>query len=179
MISDQEFDVLRNTSLFAGFTDEQLEMVPKVALSRSFAPEDVIIAEGATDVRSLFCVLEGHCDVLVGGEFIRTIEPGGYFGELALLSDGPRSASVVARDEVHALELTRRHLHGLIGGNPDVALAMLAELAHRLRTTSEALSAAIVTSPEAAAAARAHGFAAAHDEEVYGSIVRGVTPPRG
>lgn len=177
MISEQAFEVLRRTSLFAGFTDEQLEMVPKVALPRNYEPEHVIIEDGATDVRSLYCVLQGQCDVIIAGELHRTIGPGGYFGELALLTDGPRTATVVARTDVVALELTRSHLRGLIAGNPDVALAMLGELAQRLRTTSVALGAAINASLKAAAAARGHGFAAAGDQASgFGSITGAVSP---
>ncbi len=175
MITAHALEVLRSTALFAGFTDEQLEMVPKVAMTRTFAAEQTVITEGATDVRSLFCVLEGTCDVLVGGELHRSIGAGGFFGEMALLSDGPRSASVIARDDVVVLELSRRHLRGLIGGNPEVALSMLGELASRLRTTSDALAAAIAAAPEAAAAARTHGFAAGHEPPPLGSIAGAVS----
>ena len=140
MISEQAMNVLRTTSLFAGFTEEQLEMVPKVGRKRNFEPGARIVEEGATGARSLWLVLEGEVDVLVGGEVHRTLGPGTHFGELALLTEAPRSADVVARTQTLALELSRSHLDGLIAANPQVAIDMLAELATRLRRATEALA---------------------------------------
>lgn len=140
MISQNAMDVLRTTSLFAGFDEEQLEMVPKVGRQREFEPGETIVEEGATGARSLWLVLEGEVDVVVGGEPHRTLGPGTHFGELALLTEAPRSADVVTRTRVVALELSRSHLNGLIAANPQVALDMLAELATRLRYATEALA---------------------------------------
>ena len=140
MISDKAMDVLRTTSLFAGFNEEQLEMVPKVGRERSFESGDKIVEEGATGARSLWLVLDGEVDIVVGGQVLRSQGPGTHFGELALLTDAPRSADVVARTATVALELSRNHLDGLIGANPRVAIDMLAELATRLRGVTERLA---------------------------------------
>lgn len=150
VISDEAFDVLRTTSLFAGFTEEQLEVVPKVGRQRKFEPGERIIEEGTTGAQSFWLVLEGEVDVLVGGRVHRTLGPGSHIGELALLTDAHRSADVVARTPTVALEFSRRHLEGLIASNPQVAVDMLAELATRLRETSEALAEVIASSPDAA-----------------------------
>ena len=147
MISDKARDVLRSTSLFSGFTDEQLEVVPKVALPRKFRPGEMIVEEGTTGARSLWLILEGEVDVLVADQIHRTLGPGEHFGELALLTDARRSADVRARSDVVALELSRRHLEGLIAANPQVAMDMLAELATRLRTATEALADALSEGP--------------------------------
>ena len=147
MISEEAYDVLRTTSLFAGFTDEQLEVVPKVALPREFGPGEIIVEEGATGAQSLWLILEGEVEVLVAGTVHRAMGPGEHFGELALLTDAPRSADVKARTDTVALELSRRHLEGLIGANPQVAIDMLAELALRLRTATEALATALSEGP--------------------------------
>ncbi len=133
-------NVLRTTSLFAGFNEEQLEMVPKVGRERNFESGEMIVEEGSTGARSLWLVLEGEVDIVVAGEVLRSQGPGTHFGELALLAEAPRSADVVARTETVALELSRSHLHGLISANPQVALDMLAELATRLRDVTEALA---------------------------------------
>jgi CRP-like cAMP-binding protein len=140
VISENAMDVLRTTSLFAGFNEEQLEMVPKVGRQRRFETGDKIVEEGATGAQSLWLILEGEVDVVVGGEAHRTLGPGTHFGELALLTDAPRSADVVARTDTLALEFSRRHLDGLIAANPQVAIDMLAELATRLRRATEALA---------------------------------------
>ena len=134
MISETAFDALRSTSLFAGFTEEQLEMVPKVGRVREFAAGDCVVQVGEEANPGLWLVLEGTARVEVEGELLRTIGAGGHFGEMALLTGEPRSADVLAQTDMVGLELTDRHLKALIGREPDVAIAMLAELARRLRT---------------------------------------------
>ena len=161
MISEQAFEVLRSTTLFAGFTDEQLEAVPQVARPHSFAPGEVIVEEGELGARSLWLVLEGDVEIRVAGELLRVEGPGSHFGEMALLNDAPRSADVVARTAVTALQLSRDHLRGLIHGNPDVAIAMLAEMSRRLRRLTDSLTSLLTASPEAAEVGRGHGLEAA------------------
>lgn len=158
MISANSLEVLRTTSLFAGFTDEQLEVVPKVGRVRNFAKDDRIVELGATGSASLWLVLEGEVDVLVAGQHHRSLGPGNHFGEMALLTEAPRSADVVANRPTVALEFSRRHLEGLIGANPQVAIDMLAELARRLREATEALADVIRSSETAAAEARKLGL---------------------
>ena len=75
MISEKAFDVLRTTSLFAGFNDEQLAEVPKVGRPRDFAAGELIVEAGATGARSLWLVLEGEVDQL-SGDVVPAVEPG-------------------------------------------------------------------------------------------------------
>ena len=77
MISENAFDTLRTTTLFAGFTDDQLQVVPKVALPHEFAAGDSIVSEGETPSRSLFLILEGEAEVVIGGEPHRDNEGSG------------------------------------------------------------------------------------------------------
>ncbi len=158
MISPNALQALRTTSLFAGFTDEQLEAVPKVGRLREFEKGDRIVELGATGSASLWLVLEGEVEVLVAGQHHRSIGPGNHFGEMALLTEAPRSADVVASEPTVALEFSRRHLEGLIASNPQVAMDMLAELAMRLRVTTDALAEVIRSSEEAAIEARKLGL---------------------
>ena len=157
-------NVLRTTSLFAGFNDEQLEMVPKVGHRHTFEPGEVVVEEGATGEQSLWLVLEGEVEVMVGGQPHRRMGPGTHFGEMALLTEAPRSADVVARSATTALEFSRRHLEGLISANPKVAIDMLAELATRLREATEALAAVLRSSPDASEHAGRLGFQVASDD---------------
>lgn len=158
MISANALEVLRTTSLFAGFTDEQLEAVPKVGRHRNFAKGDRIVEKGATGSASLWVVLEGEVEVLVAGQHHDSIGPGNHFGEMALLTEAPRSADVVASEPTVALEFSRRHLEGLIASNPQVAMDMLAELAKRLRVATDALAEVIRSSEEAATEAHKLGL---------------------
>ena len=141
-------EALRSTTLFAGFTDEQLEMVPKVGRSREFAAGEKVVAVDDVANPGFWLIVEGVARVEVGGEFIRTIEAGDHFGELALLTGEPRSADVFAQTDLVALELTDRHLKGLLANDADVALAMIAELARRLRSLTHDYAEAIHDSSE-------------------------------
>ncbi len=158
MLSDQALDVLRRTSLFAGFSEEQLEVVPKVALPKTFAPGATIVTEGEEGAQSLWLIVEGEVEIRVGGELLRVDGPGTHVGEMALLTDAPRSADVVARSETTALQLKRSHLHGLIHSNPEVGIAMLGELARRLRQLNEVVAELMRSDAGTAAAAGAHGL---------------------
>jgi len=150
-------DILRNTTLFARFNDEQLEVVPKVGRARDYQAGEVIVDRGAEQAQSMWVILEGEVDVCVGGEVIGKLGPGKHFGELALLTDATRSADVVASGTVRALEFSRSHLRGLIHGDPEVGIAILAELATRLRELTDLVGAMIEASPEADAVAREWG----------------------
>ena len=169
MISEQAFEALRTTSRFAGSTEEQLEMVPKVGRVREFAPGDCIVQVGEEVNPGLWLVLEGTARVEVEGEVLRTIGAGGHFGEMALLTGEARAADVLADTDLVAMELSDRHLKGLIGRDPDVAIAMLAELARRLRTMTEAFGEFVRRSPEGAAMAGAVGVSSG-DEQILGPI---------
>ena len=158
MLSEKATEVLRSTTLFAGFNDEQFEMVPNVALPRTFEPGEVIVSEGDLGARSLWLILEGEVEIRVGGELLRTEGPGAHVGELALLIDAPRSADVVASKQTTALQLTRDHLRGLINANPDVAMSIMAELALRLRNLTATMAEIFRASPEAASVAAEHGL---------------------
>lgn len=157
MLTDQAFRVLRASSLFSGFTDEQLAEVPKVALPHTFAPGDVIVKEGDAVARSVWLILEGDVEVKTGTKVLRVQGPGSHFGEMALFNDAPRSADVIAKTAVTALQLSRDHLRGLIHANPDVAMAMLGELSNRLRKLTELIADLVDASPETARNARERG----------------------
>ena len=158
-------DVLRGTVLFAGFKDSELEAVPKVGLQRTHSAGEIIIAAGAGHPESLFVVLDGEVGVEIGGEDITTLGPGEHFGEMALLSEGaPRSADVVALEATTTFELHRSHLLGLISSAPEIALAVMAELAGRLRSTTELVREIVREYPEAAGFAAGRGVGVTDDE---------------
>ena len=159
-ISDEAFEVLRTVPLFAGFTQEQLEEVPKVATPRTFEAGDVIASEGELGARSLWLIVDGEVEVRVGGRPLRKEGPGAHLGEMALLTDAPRSADLVASERTTVLQLSRDHLRGLIHANPDAALAMLSVLSLRLREITEIVAELLGESPEAAEFARKRGLVA-------------------
>jgi CRP-like cAMP-binding protein len=99
---------------------------------RQFAKGERMTEEGARGV-GFFVILEGTASVDVGGEARRSLSPGDHFGEIALLDEGPRTASIVAESDVRAAGLTAWQFRPFVQEHADVAWALLQALARRLR----------------------------------------------
>ncbi len=133
---------LKQVSLFASLDDSQIDTVAREANERSFADGEVIVRQGDTGAAGFWIILSGSVEVRRGPVTLATLGAGDYFGEMALVSDHstPRSADVIAIDDVRALQLTRWDFRGLILAHPEIALSMLADLAGRIRKADEALA---------------------------------------
>ena len=130
---------LRRVPLFEGLTDEDLEAINRVTITRSHGKESVIIlAEEQGD--ALFIIKKGQVKVTIVSEDGREVildlmGEGAVFGELALLDGKPRSANVVATQPTELIVLRRAEFQQLIYQVPKIAVSLLAELAMRLRKT--------------------------------------------
>ena len=80
-----------------------------------------------------FVITEGNATVSVSGEVRATLGPGDYFGEIALIDEGTRSATITAATDVTAYGLTVWEFKPFVEDHPQVAWAMLKTLAERLR----------------------------------------------
>jgi CRP/FNR family cyclic AMP-dependent transcriptional regulator len=78
-------------------------------------------------------ILEGSVAVTRDGKALATLGPGDYLGEIALLDDGPRTATATAETGARLLVLAHREFHSLIDEYPDVRSAVLQSLAERVR----------------------------------------------
>ena len=157
-------DVLRDTSLFAGFSEDELEVVPKVGRQRHHESGERIVGVDGRQPRTMWVVIEGEVCVEADGAVITTLGPGDYFGEMALLvPDMDRTADVVARTRTETFELQREHLLGLCSSSPEIALGVMAELARRLHETTASLREVIAASPDARAAAERLGVSVADE----------------
>jgi CRP-like cAMP-binding protein len=147
-------DVLRDTSLFAGFSETELEAVPKVGRQRHHESGEQIVGVDGRAPRTMWVVIQGEVTVETDGNVICTLGPGDYFGEMALLApELSRTADVVARSRTETFELQREHLLGLCSSSPEIALGVMAELARRLHETTASLRQVMAASPEARTAA--------------------------
>jgi len=97
-----------------------------------------IVQEGQVGLR-MYAVLEGTVTVSVGGEAVERLGPGGVFGELALIEQAPRAASVVAETDCSLLPLSRDAFLLMVKTNTDFAASLLASLAERLRALTARL----------------------------------------
>lgn len=98
--------------LFAGLSDEALQVLASHATAVSFMPSDIVIGEGESG-DALYIVQHGTVEVSKGGKVIATVEQGGFFGEKGLLGGHVRSATVSAKTMLSLLRLSRRDIRSL------------------------------------------------------------------
>ena len=129
--------MLRSVPLFASFAEEPLRTLTTVVTRRSVTRGTIIMAAGdPTD--SLYIVLSGRLKVMMsdadGKEVILTIiGPGEFFGEMGLIDDAPRSASVIAIEPCELLAITRRDFRKCLAENVEMSMAVMRGLVRRLR----------------------------------------------
>ena len=129
--------VLKAVPLFASFPEDQLRMLTTMVARRSATRSTTIMAGGdATD--SLYIVLSGRLKVMMsdsdGKEVILSIlGPGEFFGEMGLIDDAPRSASVVTIEACELLSIAKRDFKKCMTDNPELAMAVMRGLVRRLR----------------------------------------------
>jgi len=130
----------RRLPLFADLDDRELASIAAVAKTRRYAKDDVIFhADESGDV---FCLIrEGQVKVTMispeGKEIILAIlGPGDFFGEMALLDDEPRSATVVATEPLDLVTIWRSDFLQILAENFSIAKKVLAEISRRLRNAS-------------------------------------------
>jgi CRP-like cAMP-binding protein len=105
-VSEEPRDVIRSVPLFARLSDRQVRGLANSARPVEFGPGETIMEEG-TEGTSLFIVQRGTVAVDVKGSTVGKLHPGGYFGELALIDQGPRTATVTAESPAATLSLPR------------------------------------------------------------------------
>ena len=85
----------------------------------------------------MYAVLDGQVDIVVNGRVVETVESGGIFGEMALISKDQRTATAVARTDATVVEVDERRLLFLIQQTPNFALHVMRVLSERLRRMDE------------------------------------------
>ena len=129
--------VLKAVPLFASFPEDQLRMLTTVVTRKSVTRSTMVMAAGdATD--SLYIILSGRLKVMMsdaeGKEVILAIlGPGEFFGEMGLIDDEPRSASVVALEACELLGITKRDFKKALAENFEMTMAVMRGLVRRLR----------------------------------------------
>ena len=96
------------------------------------APGDSLFREGETGEK-MYVLLEGEMEILLGDFVLETVRQGALIGEMALIDDSPRTASVVAKTPCRLAEIDRRRFHFLVQQTPHFATHVMKTLADRLR----------------------------------------------
>ena len=125
-------EALQNVQLFSTLEEEDMEELARQLHERRFPEGGEVTTEGSTGA-GFFVIAAGNAEVLVGGEHRATLGPGDYFGEVALIDDGVRSASIVAATDLLCYGLTPWEFRPFVEEHPKVAWALLQALARRIR----------------------------------------------
>ena len=138
-----EVDFLSKVSIFSLMKKEDLERIAKQTQHHFFHKGEVIIREGGRD-RRLFIIIRGEVEVIKGlgsknERHLRTLEPHSYFGEMSLIDDLVRSASVIAKGDTQILSLDQWNLRKEIEKYPAMAFELLQMLSRRIRTIEKGM----------------------------------------
>ena len=133
--------VLTGIPLFADLGKEDAAVISRHAVTKSYPKNTVILSEGdATD--SLYIILSGRIKVYVSDEDGKEIilndqGPGEYFGEMALLDEGPRSASVMTLEPTRLAVLSKQTFRDCLASNPRISFNLIRQLVHRGRRLTD------------------------------------------
>ena len=142
--SKEAVESLRNIGLFSSVGNEDLESVASLLIERRFPKHKTIVEEGLPG-DYMYVIREGRVSVSKlsddGREkILEFLEAGDFFGEMSLLDNAPRSASVRALTETRILALSRGDFLMVLRRSPDLAMAVVQELTRRLRQIDEQAS---------------------------------------
>lgn len=125
-------DLLKQVPLFQDLPEKQLRSLSTEFTERRFSEGDALTAEGAAGI-GFFVIESGAARVTVDGQNRRTLGPGEYFGEIALIDGGTRTATVTAASDGVAYGLTRWQFKPLVESNGEIAWPLLETMARRMR----------------------------------------------
>ena len=137
-------EALRHVWLFSELTEDQLESISNFTFEKAFDPGEVIVEEGQTG-NGLYVIVSGNVEVLKGDlaatpQVLAKRGAGDVFGEMALLGEWPRTASVRALDDVQCLGIDRWVFLSQLERQPKVTIRLLQILAQRLRDSDARLA---------------------------------------
>ncbi|MGD9793704.1 MAG: cyclic nucleotide-binding domain-containing protein [Acidimicrobiia bacterium] len=126
--------VLDSVALFAGLSSRERSQIAARMIERTFADGANAVLEGTHGI-GFFVITDGTAEAIVNGESRRTLGKGDYFGEIAMLAgDDVRSATVVARGELHCLAMTEWEFKPFLKEFPAVAKIIESTMAQRLES---------------------------------------------
>ena len=125
-------ELVQQVPLFSSLGKKELQTLANSMKERIFDPGDTISKEGQSGV-GFFIIEDGEASVTVGGDELRTLGSGDYFGEVALIDDGARTATITAKTELKTYGITSWEFRPLIEQNAELAWKMLQTMAKRLR----------------------------------------------
>jgi CRP/FNR family cyclic AMP-dependent transcriptional regulator len=123
---------LAHVPLFSDLNKRQLRKLSSGFKEKSFSPGRTVVREGHMDGVGFFVIAEGTAAVSVGGSNVATIGPGEYFGELAMITEKARGATVTAETPLRCLVMTFWEFRRLAKSDPDISWKLVQHLAGML-----------------------------------------------
>jgi CRP-like cAMP-binding protein len=135
-VAHEEF--LARVPVFSSCTPDEIAAIAGVAQESTFQPGQIIVTQG-TPGQAFYLVLTGRVEILRDGVSLGTFGPGDFFGEMSLLDQAPRSATIRAVEATRCLMLAGWDFRALLETHPSIAIKLLEVLSRRLRVADERL----------------------------------------
>jgi CRP-like cAMP-binding protein len=129
-------ELIRQVPLFSTLDKKEVQGLVSSMKERNFDEGDTISTEGQSGI-GFFIIDEGEAAVSVGGEERTTLRHGDYFGEIALIDDGARTATITAKSPLKCYGITSWEFRPLVEQNAGLAWKMLQTMAARLREAEQ------------------------------------------
>jgi len=126
-VPQEAADLLQRVPIFSGLDRKELERIATSTKQRTFEAGDNVTTEGAGGV-GFFVIEDGEAKVTIGGEERRRLGPGDYFGEVALLNESARTATIVAETDLRCYGLTSWEFRPLVETHGSIAWKLLQEM---------------------------------------------------
>jgi CRP/FNR family transcriptional regulator, cyclic AMP receptor protein len=123
-VAEGAVDLLQRVPLFSDLDRKELDRLAASMKERTFSAGDTVTAEGSSGV-GFFVIESGNAMVTIGGEERRRLGPGDYFGEVALLNESARTATIVAESDLKCYGLTSWEFRPLVETQPSIAWKLL------------------------------------------------------
>jgi CRP/FNR family transcriptional regulator, cyclic AMP receptor protein len=128
---DAKIDLLKRVPLFAECSKSELRELAKTADELDIRQGTVLTREGRT-AKEFFVLVDGTAQVTKAGKKIADLGPGDWFGEIALITNSPRTATVTATSAGDVLVITDRRFRTVVETMPSIALKVLSSVGERL-----------------------------------------------
>jgi CRP-like cAMP-binding protein len=142
----QEFELLRRVPIFAEIEPAKLKLLAFMSERVGFDPGKRLMQQG-DPADAAYLIIDGHAEVILetpaGPVIVATLGANDFVGEMAILGDVPRNATVRAKDRLIALRISKEPFLRMVREFPTMAVSIMQELAQRVDLTNKQLSTAL------------------------------------